>query len=159
MNNSKWLVLTMAAGLAAGGLIGFNSQAAEGDAPHAPMLARVLERVKEKLDLTDDQIAKIKAELKAEKDMLKNEVSKLHAAKIAVRTAIQASDATESSVRAASAKAAAEEVDLALELFKLHGKISPILTAEQRDKVKEFQGRIDGFIEGIINRVGEHLTE
>ena len=116
-----------------------------------------LERAKEKLGLTDEQAAQIKTVLVGEKETLKGLVVKLHEARTGLREAIQASEATEASVRAASAKVAAVEADLAVERLKLFGKISPILTEEQRAKVKEFQSRIDDFMDGAIDRLGERL--
>src|ERR1043166_409033 len=158
MKTSKWLVMTMAAGLAAGGLNVPISRGAESAPARQAVRERVLERVKEKLGMTDEQIEKIKAELKADKDTLKSQVSQLHQTRVGLRAAIQAADATETSVRAASAKVAAAEAGFAVERFKLYGKINPILTADQREKVKEYQEKIDDFIDGIINRVGEHLA-
>jgi len=148
----------MAAGLASGGLIVRKSQAVERAAPQHPFRGQLLERAKEKLSLTDEQIEKIKTELKADKDTIKSQLSQLHEARVGLRAAIQASDATEASVRAASVKVASAEANLAVERFKLYGKISPLLTAEQREKVKEFQEKIDDLVDGIINRIGEHLA-
>jgi Spy/CpxP family protein refolding chaperone len=93
--------------------------------------------------------------LAAEKDTLKQLVVQLHDRRLALREAIAASDATEQSVRAAAARLAAAQAEFAVERFKLHGKIGPILTAEQRAKVKQFQARLDDFIDNAINRFGE----
>ena len=126
--------------------------------PAAPGVGGFCERAKEKLGLSDDQVSQIKAQLLAEKDNLKDVISKLHDARVSLREAIQAPDATEASVRAASAKMAAVESDLAVERLKLFGKISPILTEDQRDKVKEFQTKIDDYLDGAISHIGERLA-
>jgi Spy/CpxP family protein refolding chaperone len=144
------------AALCAGG-IWVKATAAEAAAPRRPLRAQVLEKAREHLGLTEEQISKIKAELSAEKDSLKELVLKLHETRVALREAIQSEKATESAVRAAAAKVGAVQADLAVECFKLYGRIHPILTPEQREKVKQFQGRIDDFIEGAVNRLGERL--
>jgi Spy/CpxP family protein refolding chaperone len=158
MKISRWSVITLAAGLGVGGLFAFKAHAAERVAAQRVMHGRLLERAKEKLGLTDEQVAKIKTELKGEKDTLRDLISRLHDARVGVREAIQAADANESSVRAASAKVAAVEADLAVERLKIYGKISPILTAEQVEKVREFQARLDDFLDNAINHVGDRLV-
>ena len=151
------MLIAVAVALGAGGLVVFKAHAAERSFGGRPMRGQFLERAKEKLGLTDDQVSQIKAQLLAEKDNLKGMIAKLRAARVGLREAIQASDATETSVRAASAKVAVAEADLAVERLKLFGKISPILTDEQRDKVKEFQSKLDDFVDGAISRIGERL--
>ena len=84
-------------------------------------------------------------------------LSQLHEARVGLREAIQAADANETTVRAASAKVASVEADLAVERLKLYGRISPILTAEQRDQVMEFQTKLDDFVDNIIRHLGERF--
>ncbi len=60
----------MAAAVLAGGLIALHVQAADSAPPPAQFRGRLLERAKEKLGLTSDQIAQIKSVLKADKDTL-----------------------------------------------------------------------------------------
>ncbi len=147
----------MAAGLAAGGLCVFKAHAVERSAAPGRFRGQLLERAKEKLGLTEEQVTKIKAELKDEKGTLRDLISKLHESRVGLRSAIQAPDATEASVRAASAKVAEVEANLAVERLKLYGRISPILTPEQREQVKQFQSRIDDFLDNAISRVSERL--
>jgi protein CpxP len=119
----------------------------------------MLQRVAEKLNLSDEQRTQIKSELKDEKDTLKSLFTRLHEARKGLREALHASDATEASVRTASAKVADVEADLAVERLKLHGKISPILTAEQREKVNEIQARLDDLVDQVVNRLDKRLAE
>jgi Spy/CpxP family protein refolding chaperone len=158
MKHAKYLILTLAAGLTTGGLFVFDSQAVEQPA-ESHFRGKMLQRAKEKLGLTDDQIAKIKSELSADKDTLKDLISRLHQARTGLREAIQATDASESAVRAAAARVAAVESDLAVERMKLHSRINPILTDEQKEKIKAFESKIDDFVDGIINRIGDRLSE
>jgi len=145
----------MAAALCAGGLAAMKTQAAERSLPQPPGHGHLLERVKEKLDLTDDQVARIKTEIGAEKETLKNLILRLHEARLGVREAIRASNASEATVRTAAAKVGTAQADLAVERFKLHCRINPILTDEQREKLKEFEARIDQWVETAVNRLGE----
>ena len=148
----------MAVGLAAGGLCVFKVQAQERVAGPGRFRGQLLERAKEKLGLTDKQVMKIKTELKGEKETLHDLISKLHQGRVDLRNAIRAPDASETTVRAASAKVAEVEANLAVERLKLYSRISPILTPEQREQVRQFQSRIDDFLDNAINRVSEKLA-
>ena len=75
--------------------------------------------------------------------MLAGLSGQLHDARQNLRAAIQASDANETTVRAASAKVASAEADLAVERMKLYGKIAPILTDEQRRQITDFEQRAE----------------
>jgi Spy/CpxP family protein refolding chaperone len=132
---------------------------APAEPPARPPQAPFLERAREKLGLTDEQVTKIKAELQAQQETLRKLILKLHDARAALRDAIQDPAATEASVRAAASKVGAVQTDLAVERFKLVGRINPILTQEQRDKVKQHASQLDEFIDGAINRLGERLAE
>jgi Spy/CpxP family protein refolding chaperone len=159
MKTSNWLVITVAATVAAGGLFALTSRAANPVSPPGRLHGHLLERAKEKLGLSDTQVAQIKGVFKADKDNLTGLLTRWHEARAGLRSAIQAADATETSVRAASAKVAAVEADLAVERLALFGKISPILTGEQREKLGELQARVDDFVDGLIHRLGERLAE
>ncbi|HLP77829.1 MAG TPA: Spy/CpxP family protein refolding chaperone, partial [Candidatus Paceibacterota bacterium] len=115
---------------------------------------QLLQRAREKLDLTDEQAAQIKAVLKEDKETLRGLLSRMHEARSGLREAIHAEGATPDSVRAASAKVAAVESDLAVERLKLFGKISPILTAEQREKLQQAGAQLDAMVENAINHLG-----
>ena len=159
MKTSKWLVLTFAAAVAVGGLFTLTSRAAHLASPQGRLRGHLLERVKEKLGLSDDQAVQIKGVFKADKDNLTKLMTRWHEARAGLRSAIQADDAMEAAVRAASAKVAAVEADLAVERLALFGKINPILTEEQRGKLGELQSRLDDFVGGAINRLSERLAE
>jgi|SRR5450756_218666 len=150
---NKMLLCSLVAALLAGGFIATKTTAA--DDSQAPALrGRIFQRLAEKLDLTAGQQAQIKTILLGEKDTLKPLLSSLHDARKNLRTAIRASDASETSVRAASVKVAGVEADFAVERMKLFGKISPILSDEQRQKAVDLQSRADEFMDGAIARLG-----
>ncbi|HXI72207.1 MAG TPA: Spy/CpxP family protein refolding chaperone [Verrucomicrobiae bacterium] len=155
---TKTIFIITAAAIIAGGFIISTSLAA--DNPEAsPLRGQMFQRLAERLDLTADQKAQIKTILADEKDALKSLLGQLHDARTVLREAIQAGDANESSVRAASAKAASVEADMAVERMKLFSKISPVLTAEQRQKIDGFAQRADDFADSLIARLGEGLAE
>jgi hypothetical protein len=56
--------------------------------------SQFLERAKEKLGLTAEQVDKIKGELKGEREVLHGLTSKFHEARVGLRNAIQAPDQT-----------------------------------------------------------------
>jgi Spy/CpxP family protein refolding chaperone len=153
------LIFTAAAAIMAGGFITTSLAADNSTAPTMPRRGQMFKRIAEKLDLTADQKAQIKTIMRGEKDTLKNLLGRLHDARKNLREAIQSSGANESSVRAASAKAAGVEADLAVERMKLYGKITPVLTGEQRQKISEFTQRADDFADSFIAHAGEGLTE
>lgn len=152
---NTFLTIATAAVIATCGLTS-TTFAADDSAP--PPRPRLLERIAEKLNLTDDQKSQIKTVLAGEKDTLEPLLSQLHEARMGLRAAIQATGASEATVRAASAKVAGAEADLAVERLKLYGKIAPILTDAQRQKAAEMQQRADDFVDGVIERIGSGLA-
>jgi len=160
MKTKNVLILATVAAIIAGGLITTKSLAADNSAPAAsPMRGQIFRRIAEKLNLTGDQKSQIKTILAGEKDTLKTLLGQLHDARKNLRAAIQAGDANETSVRAASAKVAGVAADLAVERMKLYGKIAPVLTGEQRQKISDSTRRADDFADNIIASIGDGLAQ
>jgi Spy/CpxP family protein refolding chaperone len=160
MKTSKLLALTFAAALTVGGVFICTSLAADNFTTAAtPPRGQILKRIAEKLNLTGDQKSQIKTILGGEKDTLKNLLGQLHDARKNLRAAIQAGDANENSVRAASANVAGIESDLAVERMKLYGKIAPVLTGEQRRQISDFTQRADEFVDNAIANIGGGLAQ
>jgi Spy/CpxP family protein refolding chaperone len=149
----------LAAALLAGGLTASPLPAANAPAPDGPLHGALREKIKEKLGLTDDQVAQIKTQLKSERENITSLLTRLHDARTAVRDAVQKPDATETSVREAAAKLAAAQSDLAVERFKLRGKIDPILTPEQREKLTQFRAGLDRLARRAIRHLGDKPGE
>jgi Spy/CpxP family protein refolding chaperone len=160
MKVKKLFVLAAVAALAIGGLMAAKTFAADDTVlSPTPPRGQFFKRIAEKLNLTGDQESKIKTILNGEKDTLKKLLSQLHDARKNLRAAIQAGDANETSVRAASAKAASVEADLAVERMILYGKIAPVLTDEQLRKISDFTQRADDFADNVIAHLGDGLAE
>jgi protein CpxP len=152
MNTLRRMSLILAVAVAAGGLIASNASGTEKPTRRGGLVReRLAERAREKLDLTDDQIARIKEVFQSEKETLRDLVSRLREARAVFRNAIRAADATEASVRVAASKVADVQADLAVERLVLRGKLKPILTAEQTEKLNPFMTRMDKLIERRIN--------
>lgn len=160
MKTIKLLTCAVAGAILVGGLTATKLFAADNSSPAAtPLRGQILQRIAEKLNLTDDQKSQIKTILSGEKDTLKNLLGQLHDARKNLRAAIQAGDANETSVRNASAKVAGVEADLAVERMKLYGKIAPVLTDEQRRQISDLTQRADDFADSAIARIGDGLAQ
>ena len=159
MKKSKLFALTAAAAFAVVGLSTTKSPAADDSTAVVPLRGQLLQRIAEKLNLTADQKSQIKTILAGEKDTLQNQLGQLHDARKSLRAAIQSADANENSVRAASAKVASVESDLAVERMKLFGKISPVLTDEQRQQISDLTQRADDFMDNAIANIGGGLAQ
>lgn len=158
MKTLKSATLGLAAALAVCAVFAPNSRAAD-NGSSGQFGGRIGERIKEKLNLSDDQVAQIKSEFKSEKDALTSLLSRLHDARSGLRVAIHKPGATEDSVRKAAATLATVESDFAVERLKLWQKISPILTEQQRAEADELEARIDGFGEEFIRRASSKLSQ
>ena len=157
MKTTRILMITVAAVLFLGGVTQIHA-ADQADRP-AAFRGRFLERVRQRLGLTDEQTAQIKAVLKSDKDNLTSLLGRMHEARIGLREAIRAQNPTEASVRAASAKVAAVQADLAVERMKLFARINPILTDEQRAKLALEEQQVDDLADAAIARASERLAE
>jgi Spy/CpxP family protein refolding chaperone len=159
MGTQKYIVGITALAICIGGLIIFNAQAQNNSPVTGIGGGRLAERVKEKLGLTDEQLGQIKDVLKPEKSGIISLLTRLRDARAALRDAIRSTDANETSVRAASARVATVEADVAVERMKIFKQISPILTDDQRTKLAALQSKLDGFIDQAINRIDIKLGE
>jgi len=158
---TTFLVGSLAVALLAGGLTVLHTHAADssGDTQRPLRGGKLLERARAKLGITDEQAAQIKAQFKSEKDNLTSLLTRLHDSRSDLRHAIQSVDANESTVRAASAKVAGVEADMAVERLKLHTKIAPILTSDQQKKLQDMEASADQFVDRAINRIGNRLAQ
>ncbi len=146
------LIVALAAAILAGGFAAVKAYAAEDSV--APARGKILQRIAEKLNLTNGQKSQIKTIFTGEKDTLQPLVAAVHQARVGLRTAIRAGDATEASVRAASGKVANAEADLAVERMKIYAKIAPVLTDAQRKELADMQASADEFADNLIARIG-----
>ncbi len=158
MKTTKLLALSAAAVIAVGGILIFNAHAAPGAAGPGPGRGPIFKRIIEQLELKDEQLEKIKAELRAEKDTIAPMLKQLHETRKSLRETIQAGG-DETAIRASFSKVAEVEADLAVERAKLHKNIKPILTDEQIEKAKEIEAKVDDFVFDALKTLGERLGQ
>ena len=154
---NKFLILTLAAALGAGGLFAYQAHAETSGSRRAP--GALLQRAKEKLGLTDAQAAQIRDVLKGERETLATLARTGHDARIKLRQAIQKDGATETEIRSASAEVAKAQADMAVERHTVFGKLKPILTGEQLEKLGAMQDKLDSFIDGAISTFEDRLGQ
>ena len=135
----KLLLATTLSALAIAGATTLNAQP---DADYQPKHHRQQSfkpgALRKQLNLTDDQVARIKTEFAAQKDAMKTQALKVRDARANLRDAIQ-SGAPETQIRAAATNVGAAEGDLAMERAALFARIKPILTPEQLEKLNALQ--------------------
>jgi Spy/CpxP family protein refolding chaperone len=150
---AKLIASILAAGIIAGGLLIAHAQTGDlkGSFGRRSVIAN-------KLQLTTEQRMQVKTILVAGKSSLVADFTQLHEARIHLRATIQSAGATEVSVRAASAGAAVTEADMAVERWKLHNQIFPLLAREQKGKVSEREETVDTFVDGVIDRIEAGLS-
>ncbi len=150
----KLILLAAAAALLGGGFAVTQLFAGE----NSPLSrGHVLQRIASRLNLTADQRQAIRSILVSEKATLLPLLNSLPEARKNLRAALHAGDATEASVRAAAAKVAAVEADLAVERLKLSGKIRPLLTPGQLAQVAAMEQRAEALAERVIAQIGAGL--
>jgi Spy/CpxP family protein refolding chaperone len=157
MKNKKLLAIAAAVAVLFGGFAVVKVRAAAEEKAR-PFRGAVLQRIISELNLDKEQIDKIKGELRAEKEALTTLLTGLHETRKNLRETIQRGG-SETDIRAASAKVAGVEADLAVERAKLHTKIAPILTVDQIAKVKTFEEKADDFVIKALKQVGERLEQ
>lgn len=154
---NKILTLTLAAALGAGGLFALKAHAETGGVRRAP--GALLQRAKDRLGITEAQAAQIRAVLKDDRETLARLARDVHSAHIAMREVIQKSGASDAELRAAAAKLGAAQGEMAIERHKLFGKLKPILTPEQVERLADMQDKMANFVDGAISTFEQRLAE
>jgi Spy/CpxP family protein refolding chaperone len=98
---------------------------------------RMMERMIERLDLTEEQRAQVEEVAKAQHEQYGPTREKLREAHKAVAQTIHAETLDEAAIRDASAAAAALEADLAVARAQFFQQIRKVLTAEQLQELHE----------------------
>jgi Spy/CpxP family protein refolding chaperone len=159
MRTKKYVIGIATLAICISGLIIFKAQAQSSPPTMGFVSGRLAERAREKLGLTDEQLAQIKDVLKAEKTNIISLLTRVRDTRAGLRDAIRSAGANETSVRAASAKVAAVEADAAVERMKIFHQVNPILTDEQRTKLAAMESKLEDFIDQAISRADTTLGE
>ena len=103
---------------------------------------RVFTRISADLDLSDDQIGRIKDVLRAHASEIKDQLQASAQARQALHALMIAQPVDESAVRAAAQQVGQTQASGALLFAKIRGEVDPILTTEQKSRIQTFQTRM-----------------
>ena len=163
MKTSNSLIIVVVGGmLAAGTLLAINTNgAALGEKQH-PLRAKLLERAKQKLNLSGDQKSQIKSAVVGERQEIAALRSRLQDARADLKEAVRSPGASETSVRAAASQLSVVMADAALERLKIRNEVSPKLNQEQKGMLDKFQEKRtalrDRLREKIRSRIQDRLA-
>src|SRR5262249_17914424 len=103
---------------------------------------RVFTRISSSLDLSDDQVGKVKDILRNHAPEIRAQLQASASARETLHAAMIAQPLDESAVRAAAQKAGETQAHGALLFARLRAEVDPILTPEQKSKIQGFQRRM-----------------
>jgi len=141
--NTKRTRITLIALAAAAALaltpIMIMAQHGNGHGPHRGHDGRghMIERMFERLDLTDDQKESVHATMSQHRDQTRTVMEEKIAGRRALGETIHADFFDENAVRQAAADLAAVDADLAVMKAQMFQEINKVLTTEQRERMKE----------------------
>jgi len=139
-------ILTAAAilALAVGGL--FAGRLSADAFPHGgrggDFPTRMFTHMSRALDLTADQQAQVKDILRAHQPEIEAQLTGSRAARQALHAAVVAQPFDEATIRARAADVGKAQADGAVLFARLRSQIDPILTPDQKEKVKTLQSRV-----------------
>jgi Spy/CpxP family protein refolding chaperone len=146
---SRILILSLAAALGVGGWAAGDVQAQSAGLRGEP--GGRLQRAKEALGLTDAQVREIRSLVLEERQSLAGMARAVHQGRTGLRDTVRDENASEADVRAASARLARAEADMAVARHQLFARVKPILTPDQWNRLSELQDRIDSLVDGAID--------
>lgn len=103
---------------------------------------RMFRRIARALDLTAEQQTQVKTILKNHAEEITAQMNASRTAKKALRDAVMLQPVDETTIRARAADAGKVHADGAVLFARIHAEVDPVLTPDQRDKLKAFQSRI-----------------
>jgi len=103
---------------------------------------RVFARISSSLDLSDDQVGKVKDILRNHAPEIRAQLQASASARGTLHAAMIAQPLDENAVRAAAQRVGETQANGALLFARLRAEVDPILTPEQKSKIQDFQGRL-----------------
>ena len=113
------------------------------------LLERVLERVGDRLEISDGQREQIRAMVEQRREVLREDVEAVLTARRDLFAAIHGESFDEAAIRAAAAVVGAAQADLAVERARLVQEIRGVLTPEQLERVEGLLDAALGFAEAL----------
>ena len=147
IRNVRKSILT-AAGIVALGVAGLFAGRLSADAfPHGgggrgEFAPRMFQRMARALDMTDDQQSQVKGVLRAHQADIEAQLTASQAARQALHAAVVAQPFDEATIRAKAADVGKAQADGSVLFAKIRSEIDPILTTDQKAKVKTFQSKM-----------------
>jgi len=111
---------------------------------HRDSAMRMFRRMSEALDLSDDQKTRIKGVLKAHAPEIETHMKALSDARKSLHQAALSDAPDESAIRAAAQSLGWVQGDGALLFAKIRAEVDPILSDDQRGKLRQFRDRAKG---------------
>ena len=111
------------------------------------------------LDLTPDQVQKVKAVLADHKAELKTELTAIQTSRGQLFDAIHADTVDEGAIRAAATGVGKAEADLAVTRAKILAEVRQDLTPEQKEKAKELLGKARSLRNRFFSHIESHLED
>jgi len=117
---------------------------------HRISAARMFRRMSEELDLSDDQKTRIKGVLKSHSTEIETHMKALSDARRALHQAALSGAPDESVIRTAAQSLGWVQGDGALLFAKIRAEVDPILTDDQRGKLRQLRERAKGRADSAI---------
>lgn len=131
---------------------------AVGPVPRVPRAEGLAKRVVERLELTPEQVQDIREILASHKPELTAELVRVKAARSRMFEAIHAPDFDEAAIRNAAAAVGRAETELAVTRGHIVEEVRQVLTPEQREEAQEMLADARAFVDEMIARWKEHVT-
>jgi len=109
--------------------------------------------LRSELDITEAQRAQIKEVLVAHKSEIAKHAKAVRDKRVALRDAVLADNPSDAKIRKAADELGKVVGNAAVKAAKLKGKIAPILTEEQREKIAEFRADRDEAVESFFEKI------
>ena len=132
-------------------------QAAEKSLQHLSHGRGLIRYVVRELDLSPDQVQKVKAVLADHKAELKTELSALQTSRGQLFDATHADTVDETAIRAAATGVGKAEADLAVTRAKILSEVRQDLTPEQQEKAKALLAKARTLRERFFSHLESHL--
>jgi Spy/CpxP family protein refolding chaperone len=119
----------------------------------------LFQRAAQRLDLSTEQLAEIKAILKSHAAELQAETATLVAARRTLWNAIHAETANPNAIRAAGAAVGTGEGALGVTRSKIVGEVRAVLTPEQQAELQTLLADAQAFLQDMLVRVQQRFTD
>ncbi len=111
--------------------------------------------LRSELNITPEQRQKIRAVIMEHRTEIAATVKEVRAKRVALRNAVLSGKADEAAIRTAAHELGEAVADAAVKAAHLRNDLAPILTSEQRAKIKEFLEQRDNAIDSFLEKASQ----